>query len=89
MAGKKPYYFTAISYIENRSGDGSVRCQEKLTFRQDRLPDGTFHSTLLKREIIMPEEEQNKCCEKMMEHVSENLSNYLSSSSDPPYREIS
>lgn len=75
----KSYTYTAISYIVNKSGDGSVRCQEKLTFRQDRLPDGTYHSTLIKKEVIMPEEEQIKCCEKMMVHAGEGLSEYLAS----------
>ena len=77
MAGRKPYYYTTISYIENKSGDGSVRCQEKLTFRQDRLPNGDYQSTLVKKEVIVPESDQLECCKKMMKHVGEWYSNYL------------
>lgn len=77
MAAKKPFFYTVISYIENKSGDGSVRCQEKLTFRQDRLPDGTYKSTRIKKEVIMPESEQIECCKKMMKHAGEVMSDYL------------
>lgn len=82
MAAKKPFTFTTISYITNKSGDGSTRCQEKLTFRQDRLQDGTYHSTLIKKEIVMPVDEQTECCKKMMKHAGEGLSEYLASHSE-------
>lgn len=85
---RKPYIYTIVSYIENRSGDGSVRCQEKLTCEQVRLPDGSYHSTVIKREVVMPEAEQIECCKKMMKNAGESLSEYLTSRPDGPYSEL-
>lgn len=78
MAAKKPFTFTSISYIVNKSGDGSVRCREEIVFEQIPLPKGTYKFKLVKRMVHMPEEELLEIDKKMMKRVSDDLSEYLS-----------
>ncbi|TQI66754.1 hypothetical protein [Clostridium sp. KNHs216] len=78
MAAKKPFTFTAISYVVNKSGDGSVRCREEIVFEQVPSSKGTYQFKPIKRTVFMPEEEQVECDKKMMKHAGEVLSDYLS-----------
>lgn len=79
MAKKKPFTYTAISYIHNISGDGSIRLRQEVVFEQVPSPKGTYKFKPIKQTVYMPEEEQLECDKKMMKHAGEVLSDYLSS----------
>ena len=81
MAAKKPFTFTGVSYIINKSGDGSVHCREEIVFEQVPTKDGTYQFKPIKRTVFMPEEEQIECDKKMMKHAGEVMSEYLSDGS--------
>lgn len=85
MAAKKPFTFTSISYIVNKSGDGSVRCREEIVFEQVPSPKGTYEFKPIKRTVYMPEDELLEIDKKMMKRVGEDLSEYLSSHPDKAY----
>lgn len=78
LAAKKPFTFTSISYIENKSGDGSVRCREEIVFEQVPSPKGTYKFKPIKRTVFMPESELLEIDKKIMKNVGEALSEYLS-----------
>lgn len=78
MAAHKPYTFTAVSYIVDKSGDGSVRCREEIVFEQVESSKGTYEFKPIKRTVFMPESEQVECDKKMMKRAGEVLSDYLS-----------
>lgn len=82
MAAKKPFTFTATSYIVNKSGDGSVRCREEIVFEQVPSPKGTYKFKPIKRTVFMPEAEQMEYDKKMMKHAGEVMSDYLSGNMD-------
>ncbi len=82
MAAKKPFTFTAISYIVNKSGDGSVRCREEIVFEQIPSPKGTYKFKPIKRTVFMPEAEQLEYDKKMMKHAGEVMSDYLLGDTD-------
>ena len=82
MAAKKPFTFTGISYIINKSGDGSVRCREEIVFEQVPSSKGTYKFKPIKRTVFMPEEEQLECDKKMMKHSGEVMSEYLSNQTE-------
>lgn len=73
MAAKRPFTFTAVSYITDQSGSGKTGCREKIIFEQILSPEGTCQFKPVKRSVYMSEEEQTKCDKKMMKHVEENL----------------
>ncbi len=75
---KKPFTYTAISYIIDKSGDGSVRRRQEIVFEQVPSPKGTYKFKPIKQTVYMPEEEQLRCDKIMMQHASEVLSDYLS-----------
>lgn len=85
MAAKKPFTFTSISYIVNKSGDGSVRCREEIVFEQVPSPKGTYEFKPIKRTVYMPEDELLEIDKKMMKRVGEDLSEYLSNHPDESY----
>nr|WP_319488916.1 hypothetical protein [uncultured Caproiciproducens sp.] len=77
MAAKKPFTFTSVSYIVDKTGDGSVRCREEIVFEQIPSPKGTYQFKSIKRTIFMPEEEQIEYDKRMMKHAGEVMSEYL------------
>ena len=82
LAAKKPFTFTSISYVVNKSGDGSVRCREEIVFEQVPSPKGTYKFKPIKRTVFMPEPELLKIDKKMMKRVGDAVSEYLSGNPD-------
>lgn len=78
MAAKKPFTFTAVSYIINKTGDGSVRCRRETVFEQVPSSKGTYEFRPIKQTAFMPEQEQAECDEKIRANAGEAVSNYLS-----------
>jgi phosphoribosyl-ATP pyrophosphohydrolase len=72
--------YTVDSYFASR--DRLVQEKEKMTFRQNREPDGSFHSELLERENRIPQEQMEALLQKMLEHAGEAVSAYLSHRSE-------
>lgn len=85
MAVKKPFIFTGISYVINKSGDGSVRCREEIVFEQVPSPKGTYKFKPIKTTVYMPESEQLECDKIMMKHAGEVISEYLSNQEEKKY----
>jgi hypothetical protein len=83
MAAKKPFTFTAVSYITDKSGEGKTHGREEIVFEQMPSPKGTCKFRLVKRTVFMPELKQAACDKKMMRHACEILSEYLSKNTEP------
>ena len=79
MAAKKPYTFTAVSYITSKTGDGSVRCRQETVFEQLPSPKGTYEFRPIKRTVFLPEGKVTEDCKKMLENAGRAVSDYLSS----------
>ena len=82
MAAKKPFTFTSISYVINKSGDGSVRRRCETVFEQIPSSKGTYEYKPIKRTVYMSKNERLTCDRKMMENVGTTLSDYLSNNSE-------
>lgn len=83
MSGKKPFTFTAYSYITDKSGDGTTRRRQEIVFEQVPSPKGTYKFKPIKCTVFMPESEQLAYDKRMMQHAGEVLSDYLSNKIDP------
>lgn len=78
LSAKKPFVFTAVSYITDKSEGGKTLCREEIVFEQVPSPRGTYKFMPKERTVFMPEAEQAAYDEKMMRHVGETLSDDLS-----------
>ncbi len=78
MAAKKPFIFTAVSYIVQKTGDGSVRCRQETVFEQMPSPKGTIAFRPIKQTVFMPEPERAEYDRKMMANAGKAVSDYLS-----------
>lgn len=83
MAARKPFTFTAYSYITDKTGDGKTRCRQQTVFEQVPSPKGTYKFKPIKRTVFMPESEQLAYDKRMMQHAGEVLSDYFSNKIDP------
>lgn len=77
MENRRANSYTVASYLTSRT-DSIVHNKERMLFRQSREPDGSFHSELLERENMMPQEEWEVSVRQMMQHAGEMVSAYLS-----------
>lgn len=78
LAGKKPFTFTAASYVVDKTGGGSVRRRRETAFAQEPSPKGTFRFRQAGVTAFMTEEEQAELDGKMMEAAGAAVSDYLS-----------
>ena len=78
MAAKKPLTFAAVSYIVNRTEDGSVRCRQEAVFEEVSSPEGAVRFRPVKKTAFVPEPEQAEYDKKMMENAGGAVSDYLS-----------
>lgn len=76
MAVKKPFIFTSVGYISNKTGDGFVRCREETVFEQVPSLKGTYQFKSINKKVFMPEEELIECDKKMMQRAGEVMSEY-------------
>jgi hypothetical protein len=77
MENTRSNSYTVASFFTNQA-DGYLQEKEKMSFRQSRGHDGSFHSELLEHENKMPEEKWETCLKKMMQQAGEMVSVYLS-----------
>lgn len=75
MSEKKPFTFTAVSYVTDKASD-AARCREELVLEQVRSGRGTDAFRLVRRTVFLPEEEQKKMDEKRMKQVGKALSKF-------------
>ena len=87
MTAKAPFTFTGVSYVIDKSGDGSVRHREEFVFEQVPSPKGTYQFQSTQRTVRMPEEERLACDKKMMKHAGDILSNDFASQAETGQRE--
>lgn len=78
LAGKKPFTFTAVSYVVDRTGGGTVRRRQETAFAQDPSPKETFRFRQAGKTAFMPEEEQAELDGRMMGNAGAAVSDYLS-----------
>ena len=78
LAGKNPFPFTAVSYVVDKTGGGSVRRRQETAFAQESSPKGTFRFRQVRKTAFMPEEEMAELDRKMMGRAGAAVSDYLS-----------